>query len=679
MSLLQYPQRLWNLCLGRYILCLLMFLTTLGLSAQQRGSSSALDDLLQGLRETQPDPRSQESIPDRRPDSPPDFIRDTISTERTAEPRSAERVASTASDSSLLISDLNQILYNMAPDVVRVHLTFPGAGNLTQEQVTQASAIVQGLGLRTDLKPVFITHGPQLIPGRFNVLVGTLQELREVLDSDLERRMGKSGIALLPLPGYPEEPMLVIAGQNTRGINEAILALGFTNIQFPRANYVAISRVLFPDIPPYFGQPPVMPGQTYSFEELRQVNAPIRPVSTGGIGIQIYFPADIFSRPNSEVSISIHFSAGQRTLRSSDAMIIRLNGSDIARRPWAETQASGFGGRMVVLSVPVSNFLPGRNLLEITTDSRAHSSFAIEAMASPVQDFQIYDDSSIEIPNVPRLARLPDLRLTTRTFYPFIGQPDGSEISFLLTDNRTETVNSALMVIAKLSQMSNTFMYNADVSFTYANPDRHLVVVGPQARIPRTLRERIPSESFSEIGSSDRDTTLSEEVQRPPNLFERFASAVANEFVKIQVDSPDDSVDPAVAQQTAAAIGPRAVLTSFPSPENVNRWVLVFTAANDDLLSERIRQLIRHSYWSQVRGYLFSWNDTPTSIRFFLPERRFSEVSFSETIVSIPLLGFGVSLRIWYIFAAIVFIIFCLMTLTLLRSTDRTAGKRRET
>lgn len=656
----------------------LLLLIPFDAEAQQRSNSSALDDLLRGLRETQPDTTTEQEPTPPRPGTPPEFIRETTPTTRSAERRPADRTTIETDSNPYLMSELNRILSGMAPDAVRVHLTFPGAGNLSQEQVTQSAAIVQGLGLRTDLKPLFITHGSQLIPGRFNVLVGTFREIGEILGSDLERRMGNSGIALIPLPGYPDEPMLVVAGEDSRRINEAILALGFTNIQLPRANFVSISRVLFPDVAPYFGQPPVMPGRTYSFLELRQSNAPIRPVTTGGIGIQVYFPADIFSRPNAEVSISIHFMAGQRTIRSSDAMIIRLNGSDIARRPWAEAQPSDQGGRLVNLSVPIANFLPGRNLLEITTDSRTHSSFALDATGAVAQDFDIYEDSTIEIPSVPRLARLPDLRLTTRTFYPFIGQPDGSEISFLLTDNRTETVNAALMAIAKLSQMSNTFMYNADVSFTFANPDRHLVVVGPQARIPRTLRERIPSESFSEIGSSDRDTELSDETRPPPNLFQRMGSAIANEFVKIQVDQPDDSVEPGAAQQTPSAIGPRAVLTSFPSPENVNRWVLVFTAANDDLLSERMRQLIRHSYWSQVRGYLFSWNDTPTSIRFFLPERRFSEVSFSETIVGIPPFGIGVSLRIWYIFAAIVFVIFCLATLALLKTTDKTAGKRRE-
>ena len=680
---------------------LLMGIAGLFATVRAQQSSSTLDELLRGLREERDAPE-QKAVEDEP--AVPDFLRETSGQEPSADrPRATPPTGRTAPGergapspppepgpgtplpefkedelNPFLMSSLNEILQGRAPDSVRVHLTFPGSGLLTQEQVTLGAAIVQGLGLRTDLKPLLITYGPQLVPGRFNVLIGTTGQLGPVLGARLVREIGASGMCMIPMPNYEEEPVLVLTGSNAKGINEAVLALGFVNMDLPSAQFVSIKRVLFPETPPYFGQPPVNPGETYSFADLQAVGAPIRPVRSGGIGLQVYFPADIFERPSALVSASIHFSVGQYIRRSSDAILVRLNGTEIVRTPWGETQPSDYGGRFLNFSIPIGNFLSGRNLLEITTDSGGVSEFSLSPRATPANDLLIYTDSTIEIPNVPRGTRLPDLRKTSRTLYPFVGQPDGSEISFLLTDNREETVCAAWMVIAKLSQISNTFLYGSDVSFTYANPDRHLIVIGGQSRIPTTLRERIPEASFSELGSQKDEEASYEEEERQPTAIERFFTSVRDEFVKIEVNEPaEENGEPGMGDQPRdGSIGPRAVMTSFPSPEANSRWVLLFTARNDELLLERIRQLVRMPYWSQIDGNLFSWNDTPNSVRSFQPDKSFSEVSFQDTIVPVPL-GYGVSLRIWYVIAGVVFIIFVLMTLLVLKHMDRTIAQRR--
>ncbi|MBC2601301.1 cellulose biosynthesis cyclic di-GMP-binding regulatory protein BcsB [Puniceicoccus vermicola] len=687
------------------------------------GQSTTLDDLLRGLREDQPAPDTSSE-----PAEPvvPEFLRESepaqpasppqkATAKPTATPKAAQTPATPTTtpkpearesspaaapktppaDNSLpeyaegevnpfLMSNLNEVLRGRAPDSVRVNLTFPGASELlTQEQVTLGAAIVQGLGLRTDLKPLLITYGPRLVPGRFNVLIGTKTELASILSPDLSQEIGESGMCLVPMPGYQEEPVLVITGTTQKGIHESVLALGFVNMDLPAAQFLSIRRVLFPETPPYFGQPPVNPGDTYTFAQLQQIGAPIRPVRTGGIGLQIFFPADIFDRPSAKVNMMVHFSVGQNTRRSSDALVVRLNGSEVLRTPWGETIPSDNEGRFVTFSLPIGKFQSGRNLLELTTDSGGSSQFSLSPRGLPANDLLIFTDSSIEIPNVPRGARLPDLKLTSRTLYPFVGQPDGSEISFLLTDNRSETVCAAWMLIAKLSQTSNTFLYGSEVSFTYANPDRHLIVIGAQSRIPTTLRERIPEASFSELGSSKNEEEIEySEEEREPTAIERFFSGIRDEFKKIEVNQPTDEdgdgvLSPEERSSSRTPIGSRAVMTSFPSPETDSRWILVVTARTDELLLDRVRELVTVPFWSQIDGYLFSWNDTPSSVRAFLPDKSFREVSFRETIVPIPW-GYGVSLRIWYIFSALVFLAFILMTLLVLKHMDRTIAQRRK-
>ena len=580
------------------------------------------------------------------------------------------------------MSNLNEILRERSSDSVRVNLTFVGAGELlTQAQVTQGAAIVQGIGLRTELKPLQITYGARLVPGRFNILIGTSNELRSVLSPELIEGIGNSGMCLIPMPGYEEEPVLVITGTSAKGINEAVLALGFVNMDLPAAQFLSIRRVLFPETPPYFGQPPVNPGQSYTFLQLQQSGAPIRPVRTGGIGIQVFFPADIFDRPTAKVNVTIHFSVGQNTRRSSDALIVRLNGSEVLRTPWGETLPADYEGRIVTFSLPIGRFLSGRNLLELTSDSGSASEFSLSPTVAPANDLLIFTDSTIEIPNVPRGTRLPNLKLTSRTLYPFVGKPDGSEIAFLLTDNREQTVCAAWMLISKLSQVSNVFLYGSDVSFTFANPDRHLVVIGAQSRIHTKLRQLIPETSFSELGSSKNDEEeYFDDEEREPTAIERFFTNISGEFKRIEADDPDgiEGAEGSIEDgESRNPIGSRAVMTSFASPEKEGKWVLVFTARTDDLLLERVRQLVKTPFWSQINGYQFSWNDTPSSVRALLPEKSFSEVSFRETIIPVPM-GYGVSLRVWYIFSAVVFLTFVLMTLLVLKHMDHTIAQRRK-
>lgn len=699
----------------------LIFVLTLGLFQGLAAQSQTLDELLKGLREDQsadgeeipappetgvkPDflenreavetppapPATPERAPaaSRAPVTPPEPApapqttpapRTTPATEPAAPgPSPRIPVVEEGEYNPFLMANLDKLLQSDPGESIHLHLTFPGSDLLTQEQVTQGAAIVQGIGLRTDLKPLQITYGPQLAPGRFNVLIGTISQIGSVLGRELIEEIGNSGLCLIPMPGQEDQPVLVITGTSQKGINEAVLALGFVNMNFPAAQFVSIRRILFPETPPYFGQPPVNPGTTYTFKQLQEVGAPIRPVQTGGIGIQIYFPADIFRNPTPRVNFAIHFSAGQNALRSN-ALVVRLNGTEVSRTPWDQTTASEFGGRYLNFSLPLGRFLSGRNLLEITTDSfSSGSQFTIGPRALPANDLRIFTNSTIEIPNVTRAAPLPDLRTTSRTLYPFVGRPDGSEISFLLTDNREETVCAAWMLIAKFSQMSNTFLYGAEVSFTIANPDRHMIVIGSQSRIPPTLRDRIPEASFSELGSSREIDDYLVEDERQPTAIERFFQSVKDEFVKIEIRKPAEEEATAGSQtreNVSAPIGPRAVMTSFPSPAAQNRWVLVVTARNDALLLERVRQLVRLPYWSQISGYLFSWNNTPSSVRDFQPEQTFREVSLRD-IIEVPF-GYGVSLRIWYIFAAVVFLIFIFMTLLVLKHMDHTIAQRRK-
>lgn len=585
-------------------------------------------------------------------------------------------------DFGFTMADLNDIIQAQGMDLVRLHICFPTTSVYGHTELTQGAAIAQAIALRSDLRPLNVSTGRTLLPGRLNVLVARKDELTAFVPEAILGRIGLSGIAMVPFPNFPDDPVLVITGQDDEGINEAILALGFTNETFPAAPFLTISQVLFPEQAPFFGQPPLNPGASYSFETLISQGAVVRPTTGGGISMQLFFPSDVFTRPTSEVSVNVHFSLGQATLRSSDAIIVRLNSRDVVRRSWDETDPSDLGGRMVRVGLPLTSFLPGRNIIEITTDARAGGEFSLGGRVPAINDFQIFTDSSIEIPNIRRNARLPDLRIAARTGFPFIGQPDGSDISFFVTNNNPETVSAAWTLISKIAQMSNAFMYAADYSFSGWQRSRHTILVGPQSQIPANLRQVIPAESFSELGPSQIRSEREDEYEQRSTGIGRWFTNISGEVVRIRRDGSaetreEEDEEIREVAGTTQSIGPRAVLTSFVSPENPNRWLLVLTAGNNELLLDRTNQVVRHPYWTQIRGFLFSWNETPSSTRFFMPDREFREVSFTETIVPMPF-GIGISLRLWYVLIACLLLLFILATLALLPLLDRHHGVHRD-
>ena len=100
----------------------------------------------------------------------------------------------------LRLSDLDSLL-GTGPEPLTIHLCFAGASSLTEWEVAQGAVIAEALALRAQTVPVMVTYGPRLAAARCNVLVGTVDQVKEFLSVDDVQKIQRSAIALRPLPG----------------------------------------------------------------------------------------------------------------------------------------------------------------------------------------------------------------------------------------------------------------------------------------------------------------------------------------------------------------------------------------------------------------------------------------------------------------------------------------------
>jgi hypothetical protein len=632
-------------------------------------ADSIVDRILRGdpSRAPQPTPTPAQR---RGPITPEELLRpDPELVQREAQ------IASTLPASfALNMSDLEEYLTGFFPTrPLNLHLVFPRTGQISLKNITRGSAVAQAVALRTMDRPVYVSTSNGVRRRHFNVLIGTREELRNELHPEFLGRIRGSFLGLQPMRDEDENFALVISGVTDEQVDEAILSIGLVQRNLPEAPFLSIQNVLLPDRPVFFRQPPLQPRQIVSFEDLQNLDARIFQLAGGGLMVGINLAPDTFNRPAGNIRIRLHFSIGQQTIRTSRNLEVLIDERSVQVIPWTASTETDLGTRTIMLSIPYSEFRPGQNFLTLRPYQAVASEFALGTRSEIDSDFTVFNDSLVEIPNVARFARLPDLNLVGRTFFPFIGQPDGSELSVILLDRDLVTVETAWTFMAKVSQISNSFMYAAEFNFTPENNNRHVVAIGSYSSLPENYRSRLSNQAFSEVGRNVLD--LSNRVEDDLPWHKRWWERIRSEVVVIR-DGQSRSLREdrrsfeIIEESIILERGPRAVMTSFPRETNLTKWVLVVTARSPELLQERVRLVVQNEFWNRIEGVTFSWINSPSSITAVQPEARFIELSFTE-IVALPTGYFGVSLRVFYIFFAVIFILFIFVTIIVLNKAQK--------
>ncbi|MGC3992123.1 MAG: cellulose biosynthesis cyclic di-GMP-binding regulatory protein BcsB [Chthoniobacteraceae bacterium] len=396
------------------------------------------------------------------------------------------------------LSDLIKVL-SAQKQSIALNLCFAGTDTPDESQIMQGSAIVEGLALRADYVPLLVSHSAQLQPGKFNVLIGTVDQIAPILTPQERQNIRTGWVALKNIQGAGPGPVLVVSGKTREDMENAIISLGLVRELYPVSPSASIRDVVLPAQAPFFRREPLHYDTTYTFQQLADNGVSLSMPAGGGLSLELFLPGDFPVNGEGNMSLQLHYQLKTSGLSASAAVAVKVNGQVVAQVTGSGEQTAFFGGSGSGTDVPMSAFHAGHNVIELTPSTGG--SFTGNSAAPVVNGggLQVYSDSTLTVPKSTYVPSLPDLRVSCSTFYPFIGQPDGSNLAVLLADHQPETIDATFTLLAKLAQQCNTFLFAAQVGFSQSqmDPARHLVVVGEVKSLPAEFQNAVPMAAFA--------------------------------------------------------------------------------------------------------------------------------------------------------------------------------------
>lgn len=552
----------------------------------------------------------------------------------------------------LQLSDLKTVLSTWTRPLP-LNICFAGSTALTEFQVAQGAVLAQSVALWAGNVPVKVTHGPKLVAEGLNILVGVREQVEPFLPRDARVTGSFLAISKLRSGGM----LLVVTGPTMAAVDDAILSLGLVREGLPERPTASIREVVLPASPTFLRQPPLESDATRTFGELAEAGVSIHKLSNGGTAMDLFFPGSALARSGDEVRLNLHFLQRRRAIGSQSAVVVTVNGKEAARSRAADIKPSAQGHSETALALPAGAFQPGLNRVEIAPGTDA----GLRSRASG-EDFGVLADSTLKMPVLKDAPTLPDLKLTSQTFYPFVGQPDGSDLAVHLTDRQPETIHSAWTLLAKLAQASNTLFYAAEITFEQPAASRHVLVVGDLATLSPEWKRFAHTEVF-ETGNKQPEA----EAESAGITLGSYLRTQAEEHGWKQNAAPKPET---VVKSEAAADEVFGYLACrYDNSVSPGRWVMTLTAPTSEVLAERTGQLVQTEFWSQLGTDIVRWGKVPSSVQTNIPKKAHG-FSVARQTVEMPL-GEKYNFRLWLGTLGVVFLLLFANTTGLLRKFDQ--------
>ena len=300
----------------------------------------------------------------------------------------------------------------LAPDdhgTLPVRVILPGrtsAANI--ERVIHAVQLIASVG-HFD-QPV-VDVGP-MASGDYgvNLVIGLYADVAKVQDLEGLGRVEGARLALLPGTAT-RRATIVITGLTEDDVNRALISFGeAAPTRGSEAGLRAASA--FPGLR-------VSGGQSVRLRDLgmRSQEFSGRYFRTG---FNIIMPADFYSADYAKVPLDLAggYAPG---LLSSAQIIVSINGRNAVSASLPRAQGDVF--KENTLPLPLGYFRPGLNRIEIAAELPKADDGVCDPLAAIADKkrFLFLDTTQIRIPQLARIARVPDLAVTATGGFPFIG------------------------------------------------------------------------------------------------------------------------------------------------------------------------------------------------------------------------------------------------------------------
>ncbi|MFO1115910.1 MAG: cellulose biosynthesis cyclic di-GMP-binding regulatory protein BcsB [Beijerinckiaceae bacterium] len=365
----------------------------------------------------------------------------------------------------------------LSPDAqgaLPIRAVVPGRTNLSN--VERIMRVVQMISLAGRFEQPVVDIGP-LAGGEYgvNLLVGPAQDLAGLLEPGALGAVGGPSVFILPARA-DRRTTIVVTGATDAQVSEA---LG----QFERQSQVVgapaglRAAAAFPGFRMEGGQRVKLRDLGVASEEFsgRLFRAAFNVILPPD-----FYPAD-YGR--AVLDLAGGYAPG---LTSEAQIVVSVNGRNAVSMKLPKSAGDVFTKNPVPL--PLGAMRPGLNRVEIEAQVPIAKDLACDPLAAITgsKRFLLLDSTEIEMPRIARIARMPDLAVTTTGAFPFVGGP-GMRPKLLAPAPDRETIGAAATISAHMAIMAGQPI---DFELTGVAPPRgsgSVLVVGGAGNLDPSL------------------------------------------------------------------------------------------------------------------------------------------------------------------------------------------------
>ena len=453
----------------------------------------------------------------------------------------------------------------------------------------------------SDGKPVdWGTHA-----GSNVAVIGTLDELGDIVTAAERATLSGGGIAAHRLPADPIHVGLIVTGADDAAIERVLAAFR----QFdPGA----------PDVPLLDG------AASPSFADLGVATRELPIGHTANMQVRFALPPTFYAGPGQNIRLYLNY-AYAAGLSPTSAMLVRVNGNSANMIRLDRANGAVVTGRDILLSM---EFLrPGINTIELQPVLQV-----AEGMACPGDRamLSLFDDSRIDLPPFAEVAWGGDLRSLATAAFPYAGTPQPEAAMVVLADDPS-TVGAAWSLRGRLAQAHRGPLPGLDMLRGLPETrSESLLLVGAVAILPEAVRgglalpwlrtadtSRPASAAPADTAAGGAPASVTATDSARARWQQRLQSERGSESDSLLGKLLGSLTTGANARQAPPAPAPEgtgpadevtAGILAVRSPFRSDRQMTVLTAESAPALAEGTDRLLAPEVWNRLEGDYARWH-----------------------------------------------------------------------
>lgn len=335
---------------------------------------------------------------------------------------------------------------------------------------------------------------------------------------------------------------------------------------------------------------------------------------------KLEMPADFYPGDYATIDMDLH-AATSPGLDPNSQLLVRVNDKVVTSYPFRDKNGQQFSGKRV--EMPLRAFHPGVNTIDILAEVPKASDAActVDTRDDAKPRFLMLENTRITIPDLARVARLPDLAAFAGKAYPF---RNGKAFNLYIEHPDTINLGAAFTLLTRLSLSSGNPM-NAKFHLSAPDPtaDGDIMVVGieksnedsgsPQREIlqspaiddtqtsgismPEGVSAAAPDANVEGLLQAFTQSTADKDAEAANRYSVSYMLNYATGRFTKWLRYEDGSQMPKLPGSGSSLI----TLAQMKSPSGLGTWTIVNASSSEDLAAGT-KRLTEGPVWSALKG-----------------------------------------------------------------------------